>query len=83
MSAKSDAAFPLARIIILLLLRGHSAFGEILFARFVKKCPWVVPFYPGRQPVSVLQSIVGPADSVRINLATSTKNRLAGASTSL
>lgn len=35
---------------VLLLLSGHAAFGDILFARLVKKCPWVVPYYPIRQP---------------------------------
>ncbi|KAK8847518.1 hypothetical protein IAR55_005376 [Kwoniella newhampshirensis] len=49
-NAKADAAFPLARIIVGLLLRGHAALGEVLFARFVKKCPWVIPFFPARQP---------------------------------
>lgn len=49
-SAKADAAFPLARIVVGLLLRGHAAFGEILFARLVKKCPWVIPFFPSRRP---------------------------------
>ncbi|ORX33992.1 GLE1-like protein-domain-containing protein [Kockovaella imperatae] len=48
-SAKSEAAFPLARVVIGLLLRGHAALGEIFFARLVKKCPWVVPHYPGRR----------------------------------
>ncbi|WRT64642.1 uncharacterized protein IL334_001576 [Kwoniella shivajii] len=47
-NAKADAAFPLARIVMGLLLRGHGALGEILFTRFVKKCPWVIPFYPNR-----------------------------------
>ncbi|OCF30767.1 hypothetical protein I316_07574 [Kwoniella heveanensis BCC8398] len=49
-NAKPDAAFPLARIIVGLLLRGHAALGEVLFARFVKKCPWAIPYYPKRQP---------------------------------
>ncbi|WVQ83181.1 hypothetical protein IAT38_005320 [Cryptococcus sp. DSM 104549] len=44
------APYPLAKIVLGLMLRGHAAFGEILFARFVKKCPWVVPFYPARVP---------------------------------
>ncbi|WWC68076.1 uncharacterized protein I206_101995 [Kwoniella pini CBS 10737] len=48
-SAKPDAAFPLARIVLGLLFRGHSALGEIVYTRFVKKCPWVVPYYPTRQ----------------------------------
>ncbi|GFZ47862.1 hypothetical protein JCM24511_05609 [Saitozyma sp. JCM 24511] len=49
-AANTDAAFPLGRIVVGLLLRGHAAFGEVLFARLVKKCPWVVPYYPSRQP---------------------------------
>ncbi|ORY21293.1 GLE1-like protein-domain-containing protein [Naematelia encephala] len=49
-SAKPNAAFPLARIIHGLILRGHGAFGDILMARLVKKCPWVIPFYPAKQP---------------------------------
>ncbi|WVF69645.1 hypothetical protein IAT40_004424 [Kwoniella sp. CBS 6097] len=49
-NAKPDAAFPLGRIVMGLLLRGHAALGEVLFARFVKKCPWVIPYYPKRQP---------------------------------
>ncbi|WWC86751.1 uncharacterized protein L201_001629 [Kwoniella dendrophila CBS 6074] len=48
-NAKADAAFPLARIVLGLLLRGHAALGEVVFARFVKKCPWVIPYYPARQ----------------------------------
>lgn len=52
-SAKAEAAFPLARVVAGLLLRGHGALGEVLFARLVKKCPWVVPFYPNKQPVSL------------------------------
>jgi len=51
-SAKAEAAFPLARVVLGLILRGHGALSDILFARFVKKCPWVVPFYPNKQPVS-------------------------------
>lgn len=51
-AAKADAAFPLARVVLGLLLRGHAAFGQMLFARMVKKCPWVVPYYPRRQEVS-------------------------------
>lgn len=47
-SAKPDAAFPLARIILGIMLRGHSAFGTVLFARLVKKSPWVVPYWPTR-----------------------------------
>lgn len=49
-SARTEAAFPLARIIVSLILHGHAAFGEVLFARFVKKCPWVIPHCPRKQP---------------------------------
>ncbi|KAL1407320.1 Nuclear pore complex nucleoporin component [Vanrija albida] len=47
-SAKAAAGFPLARIVLGLVLRGHGAFSQVLFARLVKKCPWVVPFLPSR-----------------------------------
>ena len=45
-SVKSEAAFPVAWVVIGLLLRGHGALGPILFSRLVKKCPWVVPHLP-------------------------------------
>lgn len=48
-SAKPEAAYPLAKVVVGLLLRGHAALGEILMARLVKKCCWVVPFYPPRE----------------------------------
>jgi nucleoporin GLE1 len=51
-SAKAEAAFPLARVVVGLLLRGHAALSDVLFARLVKKCPWVIPFYPSKLPVS-------------------------------
>jgi nucleoporin GLE1 len=49
-SANDAAAFPLARLVVALLLRGHAAFGEMLFSRLVKKCPWVIPYCPPRLP---------------------------------
>ena len=70
-SAKAEAAFPLARVVLGLILRGHAALSEILFARFVKKCPWVVPFYPSKQPVS--PKVYAEADD-RLNHVRSTKN---------
>lgn len=51
-SAKAEAAFPLARVMVSLFLHGHAALGDVLFARLVKKCPWVVPYYPSKQAVS-------------------------------
>jgi nucleoporin GLE1 len=53
-SAKAEAGFPLARVIVGLFLRGHAALSEILFARLVKKCPWVIPYYPSKQAVSLI-----------------------------
>jgi nucleoporin GLE1 len=50
--AKAEAAFPLAKLVVGLMLRGHAALGEVLIARFVKKCPWVLPFYPAKREVS-------------------------------
>lgn len=49
-SATAAAAFPLGRVVYLLLLHGHAALGDILFARLNKKCPWVIPHYPRRSP---------------------------------
>ncbi|BEI79542.1 hypothetical protein CcaverHIS002_0100710 [Cutaneotrichosporon cavernicola] len=46
--AKPEAAFPLARIIMGVMLRGHPAFGSVVYARLVKKCPFVVPYWPVR-----------------------------------
>lgn len=34
------------------MLRGHPAFGTVVYARLVKKCPWVVPYWPVRTEVS-------------------------------
>jgi len=50
-SAKADAAFPIAKIVIGLLLRGHVAVADVLFSRFVKKCPWVIPYWPTKEAV--------------------------------
>lgn len=50
-TSKPASAFPLAKVVVGLMLRGHAALGDVLFARFVKKCPWVVPFYPAPQAV--------------------------------
>lgn len=54
--AKAEAAFPLAKIVMGLLLRGHASLSDILCARFVKKCPWVLPYYPPQAPVSCVGS---------------------------
>lgn len=47
-AAKQDTAYPLARVVVWLLLLGHVELGDVLMARLCKKCPWVVPVWPGR-----------------------------------
>jgi len=51
-SVKQDTAFPLARVVRWLIDGGHEKLGEILMARLVKKCPWVLGFCPERKEVS-------------------------------
>lgn len=45
-AAKQDTAFPLARLVSMLLVQGHSELGEVLMARLTKKCPWVLGYCP-------------------------------------
>lgn len=47
-SANAQAAFPLAKVVVGLLLRGHRMLGGVLMARLVKKCCWVIPYYPAK-----------------------------------
>jgi len=47
-AARQQTAFPLARLIMGLQLRGHAAVGDVLMARLVKKCPWVLAYLPNR-----------------------------------
>ena len=47
-AARQETAFPLARLIMGLLLRGHAALGDVFMARLVKKCPWVLAYIPER-----------------------------------
>lgn len=49
-AAKQDTAFPLARVIVWLLLEGHTALGEVLMARLTKKCCWCLAFCPAKKP---------------------------------
>lgn len=51
-TAKLSTAYPLARVVVGLLLRGHTELGEVLMARLVKKCFWITGWWPPRQPVS-------------------------------
>ena len=47
-TAKLAAAFPLGRVAISLILRGHTELGDVLMGRLVKKCFWVTGWYPKR-----------------------------------
>jgi len=48
-AAKQDTAFPLARLVLGLTLLEHTALGEVLMARLVKKCPYVLGYLPPRE----------------------------------
>lgn len=50
-TAKLGTAYPLARVVVGLLLRGHTELGDVLMARLVKKCFWVTGHFPRKQPV--------------------------------
>ncbi|CDR87984.1 related to GLE1-RNA export mediator [Sporisorium scitamineum] len=47
-AAKQDTAYPLARVVVWLVLLGHVELADVLMARLCKKCPWVVPVWPAR-----------------------------------
>ncbi|GAA5968439.1 hypothetical protein JCM11641_007638 [Rhodosporidiobolus odoratus] len=49
-TAKLGTAYPLGRVVIGLLTRGHTELGEVLMARLVKKCFWITGFWPRKQP---------------------------------
>ncbi|PWN47962.1 GLE1-domain-containing protein [Violaceomyces palustris] len=49
-AVKQDTAYPLARVVVWLLLEGHSELAEVLMARLTKKCPWILGFWPVKQP---------------------------------
>lgn len=51
-AVKVDTAYPLARVVIWLLLDGHEKLGEILMARLVKKSCWCLGYVPEKRPVS-------------------------------
>lgn len=48
-ASKQDTAFPLARVVIWLILQGHAELSEVLMARLVKKCCWCLPYCPGKK----------------------------------
>lgn len=47
-AAKQDTAYPLARLVLGLLVLEHSMLADVLMARLVKKCPWVLGYVPAR-----------------------------------
>lgn len=47
-AARQETAFPLARLVMGLLLREHAQLGDVLMARLVKKCPWILGYVPER-----------------------------------
>ncbi|RXK40926.1 hypothetical protein M231_01774 [Tremella mesenterica] len=68
-SVKADAAFPVAWVVLGLLVRGHASFGPILFSRLAKKCPWVVPHLP--RPDSSDPAAIRKAAGFDVNETTS------------
>ncbi|KAN0060942.1 Nuclear pore complex nucleoporin component [Thecaphora frezii] len=48
-AAKQDTAYPLARVVVWLLLQGHGELGEVLMARLVKKCCWCLAVWPRKR----------------------------------
>lgn len=47
-AARQETAYPLARTVLGLVLLGHGALGDVLMARLVKKCPYVLGYVPER-----------------------------------
>lgn len=52
-TAKLGTAYPLGRVVVGLIGRGHTELGEVLMARLVKKCFWITGYWPPKRPVSV------------------------------
>ncbi|KAK4052833.1 Nuclear pore complex nucleoporin component [Microbotryomycetes sp. JL201] len=49
-TAKLSTAYPLGRVVIGLLVRGHIELGDVLMARLVKKCFWITGWWPPKRP---------------------------------
>ena len=45
---QSGVTYALAQVVIALLCSDHEELAEILMARLVKRCPYVLPFHPSR-----------------------------------
>lgn len=48
-SVKTDTAYPLARLVLWLILQGHAELGDVLMARLTKKCCWCLGYVPERR----------------------------------
>ncbi|KAK4702959.1 nucleoporin GLE1, partial [Phenoliferia sp. Uapishka_3] len=48
-TAKLGTAYPLGRVVIGLLARGHTELGDVLMARLVKKCFWITGWWPPKR----------------------------------
>ncbi|GAA6020856.1 hypothetical protein JCM8202_005469 [Rhodotorula sphaerocarpa] len=63
-TAKLGTAYPLGRVVIGLLTRGHTELGEVLMARLVKKCFWITGHWPKKtaeQTDEAHQKVLGHA----------------------
>ncbi|GAA6010532.1 hypothetical protein JCM10207_001349 [Rhodosporidiobolus poonsookiae] len=49
-TAKLGTAYPLGRVVVGLMTRGHVELGDVLMARLVKKCFWITGYWPPKQP---------------------------------
>ena len=49
----SPVTYALAQVVVALLCADHAEFADIFMARLVKRCPYVVPFYPARGQVGL------------------------------
>ncbi|KAM0786941.1 hypothetical protein ACM66B_002362 [Microbotryomycetes sp. NB124-2] len=49
-TAKLSTAYPLGRVVVGLLTRGHTELGDVLMARLVKKCFWITGWWPPKRP---------------------------------
>lgn len=50
-TAKLGTAYPLGRVVVGLLARGHTDLGDVLMARLIKKCFWITGYWPPKRPV--------------------------------
>lgn len=48
-AARQETAFPLAKLVTSLFMLGFCELGDVLMARLVKKCPWVLGYVPERE----------------------------------